>query len=180
MFLIFGFGKQIIKQLGIVPETICRSCHKPSRRMLLLITEWFTLFFLPIFPYKSSYVLVCPLCNYSQTVSKEVAQWYLQNLEPMDADQAEQQFHESQFHESPLLDDPLLDDGETGEEPVEDLLAGADSFAEREKKLEAKEAELQARIRALEDREKNLNERETMLKDREKAFGSQPDDPSGQ
>lgn len=38
---------------------------------LLKITTWFTLFFIPVIPYKTEYISVCPICNSLLHLSKE-------------------------------------------------------------------------------------------------------------
>ena len=35
------------------------------------LTTWFTLFFIPIIPYKRQYLLVCPICGQAQQVTRE-------------------------------------------------------------------------------------------------------------
>lgn len=61
--LIFGWGHQIIKNFGIILKKHCSNCNNDDYWQLLRITEWFTLFFIPIIPYQRKYLLICPVCE---------------------------------------------------------------------------------------------------------------------
>ncbi len=71
MFFVFGFGKQTVKDYGQTPEQYCGRCHNQSLRRLAKVTSWFTLFFIPVIPYRSRYMLVCPVCGNAQELPKE-------------------------------------------------------------------------------------------------------------
>lgn len=61
--IIFGWGHQTIKNFGITFKNYCSSCNNEDYWQLLRITTWFTLFFIPIIPYKQKYFLMCPVCE---------------------------------------------------------------------------------------------------------------------
>ena len=63
MFFLFGWGHQKIKDYGATLPLKCPNCHNDSFWRLAHSTVWFTLFFIPIFPYKSTYHLLCPVCS---------------------------------------------------------------------------------------------------------------------
>lgn len=84
MFFIFGFGRQTFKHYGKTEERICGHCHKKAPRILVRITNWFSIFFIPLIPYGAKYVLLCPLCRDAQEVSGEDLQDVLNGLKPMD------------------------------------------------------------------------------------------------
>ena len=84
MFLLFGLGKQTIKKLGKTREHVCGHCHKPSQRILIKVVDWFTIFFLPIFPYLTRYVLVCPLCDNAREVNRDELADVANELMPLD------------------------------------------------------------------------------------------------
>lgn len=62
--IIFGWGHQTIKQIGIAFKQLCGHCHNEDYWILTRIMTWFTLFFIPIFPYSIKYFLSCPVCKY--------------------------------------------------------------------------------------------------------------------
>ena len=62
MFFIFGWGHQTTKQFGSGIHARCPQCHNGVGLMLLSVTKWFTLFFIPVIPYDSGYLLTCPIC----------------------------------------------------------------------------------------------------------------------
>lgn len=62
--IIFGWGKQTIKQIGVAFKNLCNHCHNEDYWIITRIMTWFTLFFIPIFPYSIKYFLSCPICKY--------------------------------------------------------------------------------------------------------------------
>ncbi len=70
MFFIFGFGRQKRKDYGQVQAQVCPNCHNNSFGHLSKITKWFTLFFIPLIPYKTIYLKYCPICNYGERMTK--------------------------------------------------------------------------------------------------------------
>jgi len=61
--LIFGWGHQKVKDLGPVTKHNCEHCGNEELWTLHHISKWFTLFFIPIFPYDNKYILACPICT---------------------------------------------------------------------------------------------------------------------
>ena len=70
MFVIFGW-RQIIDEIGMVYKNMCSHCHNDDYWVLVEITKWFTLFFIPVFPYSTTYFLRCPVCKYGVTLNDE-------------------------------------------------------------------------------------------------------------
>jgi hypothetical protein len=70
MFILFGFGKQTVKDHGDCLAGTCPRCHNQVTLRHLQLTTWFTLFFLPVIPYKRARVLICPICRWSRDVPK--------------------------------------------------------------------------------------------------------------
>ncbi len=64
MPIIFGWGRQTVKQIGIVFKNLCSHCKNEDHWVLTRITKWFTLFFIPVIPYSIKYFLSCPICQY--------------------------------------------------------------------------------------------------------------------
>ena len=51
----------------------CSHCYNDCDYQLVKVTGWFTLFFIPIFPFKVNYFLMCSICNYGNKITKKVA-----------------------------------------------------------------------------------------------------------
>jgi hypothetical protein len=64
MFFIFGFGKRTANYLGSAGTHVCPNCHNRAEWSSLRVRTWFTLFFVPVFPYRTRCVTVCPVCKY--------------------------------------------------------------------------------------------------------------------
>lgn len=71
MFVIWGFGKVTRKIIGGVSNHTCTYCNQTSMWNLCVVRTWFTLFFIPIIPYKTSYQIACPNCNSFVELTKE-------------------------------------------------------------------------------------------------------------
>lgn len=63
MFLIFGWGRKTVKDYGPTILTKCGNCNNNVFYKLVHVRVWFTLFFVPIFPYESKYILLCNTCS---------------------------------------------------------------------------------------------------------------------
>ncbi len=62
--IIFGWWRQFIKNIWPVHKNLCTHCHNENYFYLQRISVWFTLFFIPVFPYQRYYFLSCPTCSY--------------------------------------------------------------------------------------------------------------------
>jgi len=62
--ILFGWGHQMRKDFGPVFQNHCAHCNNDEYWTLHRISVWFTLFFIPVFPYEWKYVLLCPICTY--------------------------------------------------------------------------------------------------------------------
>ena len=200
MFLIFGFGKQTFKEYGKTESRTCGHCHKTTALILVRVTSWFTLFFIPLIPYSNKYVLMCPLCNGFQEVSKEELGAVVRELKPMSGEEP------ADIGYSGDSAGEAADWFGQGDDKMDgnDIFAPADRYAGKnqtqiayleklaahEKTLEEQRArdagdaggkpapktplsreELEARIRDLEAREKDLEAREKAIEAREKELG---------
>ncbi|MFZ5985883.1 MAG: zinc-ribbon domain-containing protein [Bacillota bacterium] len=61
--IIFGWGYRTAKNFGPVRKIRCNNCNNEATWHLQKLTSWFTLFFIPVIPYQSNYLLVCPVCR---------------------------------------------------------------------------------------------------------------------
>ena len=64
MPIFFGWGKQTTWDVGPVMSKICDHCHNETLWPLIRRTTWFSLFFVPIIPYKTEWWLLCRTCSY--------------------------------------------------------------------------------------------------------------------
>ena len=69
--IIFGWGFQTIKNFGPVSKNRCSHCNNEDYWILTRVMTWFTVFFIPIFPYEIKYHLACPVCKYGITLKKD-------------------------------------------------------------------------------------------------------------
>lgn len=60
---IFGFGKKTFKVIGETKERECKSCSNVRSFKYVQEKTWFTLFFLPIYAYRSRKIFICPVCS---------------------------------------------------------------------------------------------------------------------
>lgn len=74
-----GWGKQMVKVFGLINAQVCGHCNNMGQRSIVKITTWFTLFFIPIIPYRTRYLLICPVCRDSIKISKEEFKHLIQN-----------------------------------------------------------------------------------------------------
>ena len=69
--IIFGWGHQMIKNFGPTFRSLCDHCNNEEYWVLTRIMTWFTLFFIPIFPYEIKYFITCPICRYGVELNRE-------------------------------------------------------------------------------------------------------------
>jgi len=63
MFIIFGWGFRTRRVVGPLWWNQCPTCGNQSLWHLVRVLRWFTLFFVPIFPYSTTYAVMCPVCS---------------------------------------------------------------------------------------------------------------------
>ncbi len=73
MFILFG-TKTTECRLTQGKEYGCPRCGNITRWPLIRYTSWFSLFFIPVFPYRRRYVERCPICHAGRPVSERQAQ----------------------------------------------------------------------------------------------------------
>jgi hypothetical protein len=70
MLLIFGMRNRV-HQHGPCVAATCPRCHNEVVLTYLIVTRWFTLFFIPIIPTTKRRMLMCPICSWSRDVAKQ-------------------------------------------------------------------------------------------------------------
>ena len=71
MFVLFGFGHSTSQDYKLQDISHCNHCNNDTRWTISRAIKWFTLFFIPIFPYKTEYVTYCPICNSGFKITQE-------------------------------------------------------------------------------------------------------------
>lgn len=64
MFIVFGWGRQTVKKHGPVYKLHCDHCKNDEYWQLYSKKTWFTLFFIPVIPYETENLILCPICSY--------------------------------------------------------------------------------------------------------------------
>jgi hypothetical protein len=72
MIIIWG-SKGFQKLLGYTQMTQCAHCNNINPFQVLCVRTWFTLFWIPIFPFSTKYLIMCPICGYGSDTHKEYA-----------------------------------------------------------------------------------------------------------
>jgi hypothetical protein len=70
MLLIFGMRNRA-HQHGPCVAASCPRCHNEVVLAYLVVTRWFTLFFVPLIPFGKRRMLICPICSWQREVPKE-------------------------------------------------------------------------------------------------------------
>lgn len=63
MFILFGWGKVTKSVVGQMFDKTCGYCNQTHSWQLCKNRTWFTVFFIPIIPYKTQYAIACPNCG---------------------------------------------------------------------------------------------------------------------
>lgn len=63
MFFIFGYGPRT-KDLGLDEFRTCKHCNNHTQWRRTEVTNWVTLFFIPVLPLGRKTLLQCPICSF--------------------------------------------------------------------------------------------------------------------
>ena len=63
MFFIFGYGPRV-KDLGFDQHRTCQHCNNHTQWRRVEVTNWVTLFFIPVIPTGRKRLVQCPICSY--------------------------------------------------------------------------------------------------------------------
>ena len=69
MFFIFGWGQRKVQDHGPLPPRPCPRCRNREPWRLQTVSEWLTVFFIPLIPLRRHHVAVCPVCGYAQALT---------------------------------------------------------------------------------------------------------------
>ena len=70
MFVIFGIGDKRVKQHQLSDTEHCFHCNNTSHWFISKTVHNFSLFFMPVFPYKTKYFHHCPICNHGREITE--------------------------------------------------------------------------------------------------------------
>ena len=79
MFILFG-TRAMVRVLATV-SYLCTQTNQPAAHRLVKVTRWFTLFFIPIFPFSRRYVLTCIACGQQSKLTQEQADQIVAQVE---------------------------------------------------------------------------------------------------
>jgi hypothetical protein len=61
--IIWGWGGGTPKHLGDVAPVVCPNCQNQVFYEHVSSTKWFRLYFIPLIPYSTKHLLLCPVCT---------------------------------------------------------------------------------------------------------------------
>ncbi len=68
--IIYGWGRRTSKEVGQSRTYTCPNCRNVNRFRLTTVRKWFTLFFIPLIPYETSHLELCPICRAGRKIGK--------------------------------------------------------------------------------------------------------------
>jgi len=71
MLLIWGFRSSIARLATLLLQ--CGVCRTPAAHHVTKVRKWFTLFFIPVIPYKTVHFTTCTYCGADLEISAEEA-----------------------------------------------------------------------------------------------------------
>jgi ssDNA-binding Zn-finger/Zn-ribbon topoisomerase 1 len=71
MFLIFSIADRKTKHLGNTGLMDCPRCNNTSAWAVHQEKTYFSIFFIPLIPYRTEYLLSCPVCRETRAISEE-------------------------------------------------------------------------------------------------------------
>jgi len=73
MFIVWG-SRVFHKVLGRTQKSyVCGNCSNENWFEVIKITTWFTLFFIPVFPFSFKYFVGCPICDKGNYITEDDA-----------------------------------------------------------------------------------------------------------
>jgi hypothetical protein len=72
--ILFGWGGGKPKDFGAAVPVLCPNCHNQTTLHYVKATRWFRLYFIPLIPYSTKHLLLCPVCSRGMEMTKAQAQ----------------------------------------------------------------------------------------------------------
>jgi hypothetical protein len=61
--IVFGWGGGRVKHHGDAVYLTCSHCSNSVFYRLVSVTQWFRLYWIPVFPYSRKWLIACPICS---------------------------------------------------------------------------------------------------------------------
>jgi len=71
--ILFGWNRVLRRDHGPAVPMRCGRCGNDTVLYYVVMTTWFTLFFIPVVPYRLRRALVCPVCSHAVALSRDQA-----------------------------------------------------------------------------------------------------------
>lgn len=81
MFIVFGWGHTKTHNYGEINRSHCSRCNSETAWELNRTSEWFTLFFLPVFPYLRKNYVSCSVCGNTVEINTSTAREVITSLD---------------------------------------------------------------------------------------------------
>lgn len=75
--IIFGIGDKKAQLLGTIGMMDCPRCNNTSEWPIHKERSYFSLFFIPLIPYSTRYLLSCPVCRETREITEEEKERFL-------------------------------------------------------------------------------------------------------
>jgi len=72
MIIIWG-TRASKKILGDTAVYSCNNCNNANPHQIVRVMKWFTLFWIPIFPFSIKHFITCPICSHDVQINKDQA-----------------------------------------------------------------------------------------------------------
>lgn len=70
--ILYGW-RSFLKVLCALGQGVCPRCGNQAVWQLVRKRHWFTLFFIPLIPYRTEYFMACPVCRAGKKLTKQEA-----------------------------------------------------------------------------------------------------------
>lgn len=71
MFVIFSLADRKTKQLGNTGMMDCPRCGNTTAWTIRQEKTYFSLFFIPLIPYRTEFLLSCPVCRETRAINED-------------------------------------------------------------------------------------------------------------
>lgn len=80
------YGTRVfVKKMGYVGGHVeCSVCTKYYKMLMIRYRKWAHLEYLPLFPVKTTYFKMCPVCGYGYELKKDVAKGEISSINPQE------------------------------------------------------------------------------------------------
>ena len=76
--MIFGWGFRTKRIIGPLGPYTCDICNWSGHFSLVRVITWFTLFFIPVLPYSTNYLVLCPNCQNGAEIERKKVKEFIE------------------------------------------------------------------------------------------------------